>query len=134
VIISKVKSYLLFGSSEFYSSITKSGDKYFSPGENIIVSQKIGRIIILSLIWASTFNEFVLNILSSSTSTVPKFKFRFLKLLISIPKVLSLFGLFLLSLILNNQVSECNNTDYESYCMIVCEELPIFKYSLISKF
>ena len=94
MIISKVKSYLEVQSSIVQISIIKSGDKYFSPGENIIVSQKIGRIIIQSLIWASTFNEFVLNILSSSTSTVPKFKFRFLKLLISKPKVLSLFVLF----------------------------------------
>ena len=134
MIISKVKSYLEVQTSIVQSSNIKSGDKYFSPGENIIVSQKIGRIIILSLIWASTFNEFVLNILSSSTSTVPKFKFRFLKLLISKPKVLSLFVLFLLSLILNNQVSEWNTTDFESYSMIACEELPIFKYSLISKY
>jgi hypothetical protein len=42
VIISKVKSYLEVQSSIVQSSFTKSGDKYFSPGENIIVSQKSG--------------------------------------------------------------------------------------------
>ena len=40
MIISKVKSYLEVQKSLVQSSIIKSGDKYFSPGENIIVSQK----------------------------------------------------------------------------------------------